>query len=124
MSLYQYVTGSALVLFFICTGTVGTVGTLVPATQHWYQPLNIGTSHSTLVPSTPHWYQPPYIGTSHSMSMCLYVTGTTLVLLFICSGTLDTVDTLVLATLFPCTNMLLLLIFIFTVTVCTVGTLV
>ena len=89
VSLYQYVTSTALVLLFICTGTVGTVGTLVPATQHWYQPLHIGTSHS--------------------MSMCLYVTGTTLVLLFICTGTVDTVGTLVLATLFLCTNMLLVL---------------
>ena len=32
MFLYQFVTGSALVLLFICTGTVGTLGTLVPAT--------------------------------------------------------------------------------------------
>ena len=33
MSLYQYVTGTALLLLLICTGTLGTVGTLVPATQ-------------------------------------------------------------------------------------------
>ena len=37
MSLYQYVTGTALVLLFICTGTVGVVGTLVPATLSLYQ---------------------------------------------------------------------------------------
>ena len=37
MSLYQYVTGTALVLLFIYTGTVGNVGTLVPATLSMYQ---------------------------------------------------------------------------------------
>ena len=50
-----------------------------------------------------------YISTSHSMSLCLYVTGTTLVLLFICTGTLGTGGTQVPATLFFCTNMLLVL---------------
>ena len=32
MSLYQYVPGTALVLLFICTGTVSTVSTLLPGT--------------------------------------------------------------------------------------------
>ena len=197
MSLYQYVTGTTLVLLFICTGTVGTVGTLVTATLclctnmllvllvHWYQSIYvsvpicysycwyIGTSHSmslyqyvtgivgTLVPVTlclctnmllvlhwycsiyvlvlwellVHWYQPLYfsvpicywyctgtalymywycgycwyIGTSHSISLCLYVTGTTLVLLFICTGTVSTVGTLVPATLCLSTNISLVL---------------
>ena len=64
MSLYQYVTCTALVLFFICTGNVGTVGTLVPATLslctnmllvlHWYCSLYILVLWVLLV----HWYQP------------------------------------------------------------------
>ena len=233
MSLYQYITGTALVRLFIFTGTVGTVGTLVPATLclcaymllvphwycssyvlvlwvllvHWYQPLYvsvpicywyctgtavymysycgycwyIGTSHSCLCAYVTgatlvllfictgqyhsvqlvHWYQPLYvsvpiyywyctgtalymylycgycwyISTSHSMSLCLYVTGTTLVLLFICTGTVGTVGTLVPTTPCLCTNMLLVLhwycclyvlvlLFICTGTVGTVGTLV
>ena len=71
MSLYQYVSGTALVLLFICTGTVGTVGTLVPVTlclcvymllvPHWYQPLYVS------VPIC-YWYC-LYIGTSHFMSL-------------------------------------------------------
>ena len=141
ISLYEYVTGTALVLLFICTGTVGTVGTLV----HWYQPpyLSVpicywystgtafymywysgycwytGTSHSVSVPIC-YWYHTGtafymyrycgycwYIGTSHSMSLHKYVTGTALVLLFICTGTVGTVGTLVPAILCLCTNMLL-----------------
>ena len=172
MSVYQYVTGTALVLLFICTGTVGTVGTLVPTTLclctnillelhwycflyvlvlwvllvHWYQPLLCLCTNMLLVlhwycslyvlvlwVQLVHWYQPLYvsvpifywnytgtafymywycgycwyIGTSHSMSLCLYVTGGTLVLPFICTGTVGSVGTLVPATLCLCTNMLL-----------------
>ena len=113
MSRHQCVTGTALILLFICTGTVGPIGTLVPATLclctnmllvlHWYCSLYVLVLWILLV----HWYQPLHIGTSHSMSMCLYVTGTTLVLLFICTGTVGTVGTLVPASLFLCTNMLL-----------------
>ena len=139
--LYQYVTGTALVLLFICTGTVGTVGTLVPATLfvcanmllvlHWYCCLYVLVLWVLLV----RWYQPLYVsvpicywyctgtavyiywycgycwytGTSHSMSLCQYATGTALVLRFICTSTVGTVDTLVPATLFVCTNMLLVL---------------
>ena len=52
-----------------------------------------------------------YIGTCHSMSLYQYVTGTTaLVLLFICTGTVGTVGTLVPAILCLCTNMLLVLL--------------
>ena len=47
-----------------------------------------------------------YSGTNHSMSLCLYVTGTALVLLLICTGT---VGTLVPVILCLCTNMLLAL---------------
>ena len=137
LSLYQYVTGTAVVLLFICTGTVGTVSTLVPATlclcaytllvPHWYCSLYVLVLWVLLV----HWYQPLcvsvpicywyctgtglymywycgyclYIGTSHSMSLYLYITGTALVLLFICTGTVGTVDTLLTATLCLCTNM-------------------
>ena len=108
MSLCLYVTGVTLVLLFICIGAVGTVGTLVPTNLclctnkllvlHFYCPFM-------------YWYCGYcwHIGTSHSMSLCQYVTGTTLVLLFICSGTVGTVGTLVLATLCLCTNMLLVL---------------
>ena len=74
-SLYQYVTGTALVLLFICTGTVGTVGTLVPATLclctnmllvlHWYCCLYVLALWVLLV----HWYQPLYVW---------YCTGTAL----------------------------------------------
>ena len=83
MSLYQYVTGTALVLLFICTGTVGTVETLVPATLSLYQYITdtalvllfictgtVGTV-GTLVPATlclsanmllvPHWYCSLYV---------------------------------------------------------------
>ena len=115
ISLYQYVTGTTLVLLFICTGTVGTLGTLVPATLffctnmllvlHWYYSLYVLVLWLLL----EHWYQSLHFGTGHSMSMCLYVTVTTLVLLFICTGTVDTVGTLVPATLFLCPNMLLVL---------------
>ena len=140
-SLYQYVAGTALVLLFICTGTVGTVGTLVPATLflctnmllvlHWYCSLYVLVLWVLLV----HWYQPLYvsvpirywyytvtafymywhceycwhIGTSHSTSLYQYVPGTALVLLFIFTGTVGTVGTLVPATLCLCTNMLLVL---------------
>ena len=173
MSLYQYVTGTALVLLFICTGTVGTVGTLVPATLclctnmllvlhwycclyvlvlwvllvHWYQSLCLCTNMLLVLHwycclyvlvlwvLLVHWYQPLYvsvpicywyctgtglymywycgycwyIATSHFMSLYQYVTGTALVLLFICTGTVGTVGTLVPATLCLCTNMLLVL---------------
>ena len=141
MSLYQYVTGTALVLLFICTGTVGTVGTLVPVTlclcahmllvPHWYCSLYVLVLWVLLI----HWYQPLYfsvpicywyctgtavymywycgycwyIGTSHSMSLYQYITGTALVLLFIFTGTVGTVGTLLPATLCLCTNMLLAL---------------
>ena len=159
MSLCLYVTGTKLVLLFICTGTVGTVGTLVPATLclctnmllvlHWYWSLYVLVLWVLLV----HWYQPLYvsvpicywyctgtglcmswycgyfwyIGTSHSVSMCLYVTGTTLVLLFICTGTVGTVGTLVPATMSLyqyVTGTALILLFICTGTVGTLGTLV
>ena len=135
MSLHQYVTGTALVLLFICTGTVGTVGTLVLATLclctnmllvlYWYCSLYVLVLWVLLV----HWYQPLYVSlclyvtgtalylywyswyscTSHSMSLHQYVTGTALVLLFICTGTVGTVGTLVPAALCLCTNMLLVL---------------
>ena len=127
MSLYQYVTGTALVLLFICTGTVGTVGTLVPATLcpctnmllvllvHWYQSLYVSVSicywYCTGTALYMYWYCGYcwYIGTGHSMSLYQYVTGTTLVLLFVCTGTVGTVGTLVPVTLCLCTNMLLVL---------------
>ena len=83
MSLYQYVTGNALVLLFIYTGTVGTVGTLVPANLSLYQYItdtalallfictgSVGTV-GTVVPATlclraymllvPHWYCSLYV---------------------------------------------------------------
>ena len=79
MSIYQYVTGTGLVLLFICTGTVGTVGALVPVTLCLCTNLLNGTALvllfictgtvgtvGTLVPATlrlctnmllvPHWY--------------------------------------------------------------------
>ena len=141
LSLYQYVTGTSLVLMFICTGTVVTVGSLVPVTlclcaymllvPHWYCSSYV----LVLWVLSVNWYMPLYflvpicywyctgtglymywycgycwyIGTSHSMSLCLYVTGTTLELLFICTGNVGTVGTQVPATLFLCTNMLLAL---------------
>ena len=133
MSICLNVTGTALVLLFICTGTVGT---LVPATLclcayillvphwycslyvlvllvHWYQPLYVSVSicywYRTGTVAYVYWYcwYCWYTGTSHSMSMCLNVTGTALVLLFICIGTAGTVGTLVPATLCLCAYMLL-----------------
>ena len=192
MSLYQYVTGTALVLLFISTGTVGTVGTLVPVTlclcaymllvphcycslyvlvlwvllAHWHEPLYlsvpicywyytgtalymywycgycwyIGTSHSISLYQYVYWYCNGtalymywycgycwYIGTSHSMSLYQYVTGTALVLFFICTVTVGTVGTLVPATLSLyqyVTGITLVLLFISTDTVGTVGTMV
>ena len=127
MFLHEYVTGAALVLLFIYTGTVGTVGTLVPAILclcsnmllvllvHWYQSLYVSVPISywycTGTAVHMYWYCGDcwYISTSHSISLCLYVTGTTLVLLFRCTGTVGTVGTLVPATLCLCTNMLLVL---------------
>ena len=139
MSLYQYVTGTALVLLFICTYTVGTVGTLFPATLSLCLYVTgttlvllficTGTVDTvgTLVPTTlclctnMYWYcgycgycgYGWYIGTSHSMSLYQYVTGTALVLLFICTGTAVYMywycGTLVPVTLCLCTNMLLVL---------------
>ena len=115
MSLCIYVTGTTLVLLFICISTVGSVGTLVPAplflctnmllALHWYYSLYVLVLWVLIV----HWYQPLHIDTSHSMSICLYVICTTLVLLSIRTGTVDIVGKLVLATLFLCTNMLLIL---------------
>ena len=138
MSLCLYVTGATLVLLFICTGTVGTGGTQVPATLflcinmllvlhwycslyvlvllvHWYQPLYGSLSicywYHTGTVLYMYWYCGYcwYTGTSHSMSLYQYITGTALVLLFICTGTVGTVGTLVPATLCLCTNMLLVL---------------
>ena len=107
-SVFSSVTGTALVLLFIFTGTVGTVGTLVPATLclctnmllvlHWYCSLYVLVLWVLLVHCT-----------CHSMSLYQYVTGTALVLLFICTGTVGTVGTLVPAILCLCTNMLLVL---------------
>ena len=135
MSLCLYVPGTTLVLLFICTGTVGTVGTLVPATLclcaymlHWYTHWYCSLCVLVLLVLLVHWYQPLYVsvpicywyhtstavymywycwycwycwytGTSNSMSLCLYVSGTTLALLFICAGTVGTFGTLVPATL-------------------------
>ena len=157
MSLYQYVTGTALVLLFICSSIVGTVGTLVPATLflctnmllvlHWYcslyglvlwvlwvhlyQPLSVPIRYwyHTGTAFYMYWYCGYcwYTGTSHSMSLCLYVNGTTLVLLFICTGIVSTVGTLVPATLSLyqyVTGTALVLLFICTGTVGTVGKLV
>ena len=82
---------------------------------HWYQPLYasviICCCHFTGTALYMCWYCGYcwYIDTSQSVSLCLNVTGTTLVLLFICIGTLGTVGRLVPATLFLCTNMLLVL---------------
>ena len=130
MSLYQCVTGTALVLLYICTGTVGTVGTLVPATLclctnmllvlHWYY---TGTAVYM------YWYCGYcwYIGTSHSMCLCLYITGTTLVVLFICTGTVGTGGTHSSDSIFLyqyVTGTALVLLFICTGTVGTVDTLV
>ena len=144
MSLYQYITGTALVLLFICTGTVGTVGTLLPATLclctnmllvlhwycslyvlvlwvlwvlfvHWYQPLYVSVPiyywYHTGTAVYMYWYCGYcwYIGTSHSMFLYQYVTGTALVLVFICTGTVGTVGTLLPATLCLCTIILLVL---------------
>ena len=108
-SLYQYVNGTALVLLFICTGTVGIVGTLVPATLclltnmllvlHWYCCLYVLVLWVLLV----HWNQ-------SLMSLCLCYwchTGTALYMYW--SVPFSTVGTLVPATLCLCTNMLLLL---------------
>ena len=78
MSLYQYVTGTTMALIFICTSTVGTVGTLVPATlclcanmllvPRWY------CSFYVLV-LLVHWYQPLYV----SVPICYwYYSGTAL----------------------------------------------
>ena len=139
MSLCLYVTGTTLVLLFIWTGTVGTVGTFVTASLclctnmlvvlHWYGSLYVLALRVLLV----HWCQPLYvsvlicywyhtgtslfmhwycgccwyIGTSHSISLYQYVTGTALVLLFICTGTVGTIRTLVPATLCLSTNMVL-----------------
>ena len=80
---YQYHTGKAVYMYWHCWYT----STLVPATlcaymlpvPHWYCCLYV---LALLV----HWYT----GTSHSLSLCLYVTGTILVLLFICTGTVGT----------------------------------
>ena len=111
-SLYQYVTGTTLVLLFICTGTVGTVGTLVPATLFLCtNMLLVLHRYCTGTALYMYWYCGYcwYTGTSHSMSLYQYVTGTALVLLFICTGTVGTVGTLVPATLCLCTNMLLVL---------------
>ena len=79
--LYQYVTGTALVLLFICTGTVATVGTLVQATPHSYQPLYVNVSicywYHTVTALYMyrycgycflHWYQPLYF----SVPMCYW----------------------------------------------------
>ena len=95
MSMSLYVSVTTMVRLFICTGTVGTVGTLVLETLffftnmllvlHWYYSLYVLVLWLLLV----HWYQPLHNGTSHSMSMFLYVTCTTLVLHFICTGTLS-----------------------------------
>ena len=141
MSLWQYVIGTALVLLFICTGIVGTIGTLVPATLclsknmlmlpqwycclyvlvlwvllvHWYHPLYVLIPicywyHTGTAPNM-YWYRGYcwYIGTSHSTSLSLYVTGTTVVLLFTCTGTVGTVGTFVPGTLSLSTNILLAL---------------
>ena len=141
MSLYEYVTGTTLVLLFKYTGIVGTAGTLVAATLclctnmvlvlHWYCSLfvlvlSVQLKHccqllSVFLPKC-YWYHSGtavymywycgycwYICTSHSMSLCLYVTGTTVVLLFIWTGTMGTVGTFVTASLCLCTNMLLVL---------------
>ena len=116
--LYQYVTNTALVLLFICTGTLATVGTLVPATPHWCQPLYVNVSISywyhTGIALYMYWYCGYcwYIGTRNSNSLYQCVTDTALVLLYICTGTVDTIGTLVPATLFLHTNMLLVLVFI------------
>ena len=108
MSLCQYVTGTTLVLLFSCTGTVGIVGTLVPASivsvPICYR-YHIGTA---LYMCWYCWYC-RYTGTSHSMSLYQYVTGTTMALIFICTSTVGTVGTLVPATLCLCANMLLVL---------------
>ena len=155
LSQYQYLTGTALVLLFKCTGTVYTVGTLVPATPclhayillvphwhwsqyvlvlwvHWGQPLYVSLSicywYHSGTPLYMYWYCGCccYLGTSKSISLCVYVTGTTLVLLFICTGTVGAVGTLVPATLCLCTNFFagttLVLLFICTGKVDTVGT--
>ena len=114
MSLYQYVTGATLVLLFICTGTVGTVGTLILATQcywyctgtalymYWYCGYSwyIGTSHSYVCVPICYWYYTGtalymywycgycwYTGTSNSMSPCLcywYHTGTAAYMYWYC----------------------------------------
>ena len=125
LSLDEYATGTALVLLFICIGTVGTVGTLVPAilclctnmllVLHWYQPLYFSVPicywYCTGTALYMYWYCGYcwYTGTCHSMSLYQYVTGTALVLIFICTGTVGTVGTLVPATQCLCAYMLLVL---------------
>ena len=127
MSLYQYVTGTALVLLFICTGTAGTVRTLVPATLSPF--VSICYWYHTGTALYMYWYCKycGHIGTSNSMPLCLYITGTTLVLLFICTGTAGTVGTLVPATMSLyqyVTGTALVLLFICTGTAGPFGTLV
>ena len=124
---YWYHTGTALYMYWYCcycwyTGTIhsmslcqyvtGTTRTGRYCSLYVLVLLVLGTV-GTLVPAT--------------LSLCLYVIGTTLVLLFICTGTVGTVGTLVPATLSLCLYVIgttLVLLFICTGTVGTVGTLV
>ena len=100
---------------------------------HWYQSLYVSVPicyfYHTGTAVYMYWYcgYYRYTGTSHSISRYQYVTGTALVLLFICTGTVGTVGTLVPATLCLSSNVtgtVLVLLFICTGTVGTVGTLI
>ena len=97
ISLCLYVTGTKLVLLFVCTGTVGTFG-------NWYQPIYVNVSISywyhTGTALYMCWYSVYcwYTATSHSIFLYQYVTDTALILLFICTATVGTVGTLVPAT--------------------------
>ena len=136
MSLYQYMTRTALVLLFICTGTVGTVSTLVPATLclctnmllvlHWYCSLYVLVLWVLLV----HWYERLYVSVQ---IYYWYRSGTAVYMYWYCgycwyqplyvfvpiccwyrtgtalysTGTVGTLGTLVPATLCLCVYMLL-----------------
>ena len=100
---YWYRSGTAIYMYWYCWD----------CWDCWYQPLYVFVPicywYRTGTALYMYWYCGYcwYIGTSHSMSLCLYVTCTTLVLLSICTGTVGTVGTLVPATLWLRAYMLL-----------------
>ena len=125
-SLYEPVLWVLLVHWFtfyvsVTVGTVDTTGTATLLLCTWYC---YWYCTGTMVHMNQYYGYCWFIGTSHSMSLCIYVTGTTLVLLFICTGTVGTVGTMVQATVCLSTNVTgtaLVLLFICTGTVGTIG---